>query len=194
MDFVVRQVAAAINEALDRLQPAELRMASGEARGKIAYNYYAPDLYDRGVSVLQARTTGGRPIGTLVNYAVHPEVLGSAQGILSPDLVGTLCDRLEQSAGGVALFMNGAQGGMVTADNRNLDAPKDPLRPTERFAIVERMRKNRYAARRRVAADCRLRLVAEIGPVTESLEGCALPRRVAGDVAGGYALPAQVPA
>jgi hypothetical protein len=24
--------------------------------------------------------------------------------------------------------MNGAQGGMVTADNRNLDAPKDPLR------------------------------------------------------------------
>ncbi len=98
MDFVVRQVAAAINEALDRLQPAELRMASGEARGKIAYNYYAPDLYDRGVSVLQARTTGGRPIGTLVNYAVHPEVLGSAQGILSRT-GGTLCDRLNNPRG-----------------------------------------------------------------------------------------------
>ena len=28
----------------------------------------------------------------------------------------------------MALFMNGAQGGMVTADNRNLDQPRDPQR------------------------------------------------------------------
>src|SRR5262249_11852630 len=31
-------------------------------------------------------------------------------------------------AGGMALFMNSAQGGMVTADNRILDQVKDPLR------------------------------------------------------------------
>lgn len=128
MDFVAQQVAAAINEALDRLQPAQLRIGSGEAKGKIAYNYYAPDLYDRTAAVLQVRSTSGQPIATLVNYAVHPEVMGNAQGILSPDLVGPLYDRIEQSAGGIALFMNGAQGGMVTADNRNLDAPKDALR------------------------------------------------------------------
>ena len=28
----------------------------------------------------------------------------------------------------MAMFMNGAQGGMVTADNRNLDQPRDPQR------------------------------------------------------------------
>ena len=28
----------------------------------------------------------------------------------------------------MALFMNGAQGGMITADNRDLDQPRDPLR------------------------------------------------------------------
>jgi hypothetical protein len=123
MQFVSEQVAAAINEALDRLQPAELRVASGEAKGKIAYNYYAPDLYDRRESVLQVRGTDGKPIGTLVNYAIHPEVMGSDQGILSPDLVGPLYDRIERAAGGIAVFMNGAQGGMVTADNRNLDQP-----------------------------------------------------------------------
>jgi hypothetical protein len=128
MEFVGQQVGAAINEALDSLQPAELRTASGEARGKIAYNYYAPDLYDRAATVLQVRSTNGQPIGTLVNYAIHPEVMGNAQGILSPDLVGPLYDRIEQAAGGIALFMNGAQGGMVTADNRNLDSPKDSLR------------------------------------------------------------------
>ena len=128
MDFVAQQAATAINEALDRLQQAQLRLASGEAKGKIAYNYYAPDLYDRTAAVLQVRTTGGQPIATLVNYAIHPEVMGNEQGILSPDLVGPLYDRIEQEAGGVALFMNGAQGGMVTADNRNLDQPKDALR------------------------------------------------------------------
>ncbi len=128
MQFVSEQVAAAINEALDRMKPAELRVASGEAKGKIAYNYYAPDLYDRRVSVLQVRALDGQPIGTLVNYAIHPEVIGSGQGILSPDLVGPLYDSIEKAAGGMALFMNGAQGGMVTADNRDLDQPRDALR------------------------------------------------------------------
>ena len=129
MQFVSEQVAAAINEALDRLRPAELRVASGEAKGKIAYNYYAPDLYDRRASVLQVRDLDGKPIGTLVNYAIHPEVLGSDRGILSPDLVGPLDDRIEKAAGGIALFINGAQGGMVTADNRNLEQPpRDALR------------------------------------------------------------------
>jgi len=57
----------------------------------------------------------------LVNYAIHPEVIGSDQGILSPDLIGPLYDRIEAKTGGMALFMNGAQGGMVTADNRQDD-------------------------------------------------------------------------
>ncbi|MEN6602737.1 MAG: hypothetical protein ABFD86_09995, partial [Bryobacteraceae bacterium] len=129
MKFVTAQIAAAVNEALDRMRPAELRIASGEAKGKIAYNYYAPDLYDRRAGVMQVKSLDGRPVATLVNYAIHPEVSGSGQGILSPDLVGPLYDRIEASAGGIAIFMNGAQGGMVTADNRNLDQPlRDALR------------------------------------------------------------------
>ncbi len=104
-------------------------MATGQAEGKIAYNYYAPDLYDRRMSVLQAATPEGAAIFTLVNYAIHPEVLGNEAGVLSPDLVGPLTQQLESLQGGVALFFNGAQGGMVTADNRNLDQPPaDPLR------------------------------------------------------------------
>jgi len=128
MDFVARQIAAAINEALDGLKPARIRMATGEAQGKIAYNYYAPDLYDRRLSVIQARTPGGDAIVTLLNYAVHPEVLGPRAGILSPDLVGPLYERIEARAGGMAIFMNGALGGMVTADNRDLARPADPRR------------------------------------------------------------------
>ncbi len=128
IDSVCDKAAEAINEAIDRLQPAWIKVATGEAKGKIAYNYYAPDLYDRRMSVIQAVNPQGRTIATLVNYAVHPEVLGNDVGIISPDLVGPLCERIESRVGGVALFMNSAQGGMVTADNRNLEQARDPQR------------------------------------------------------------------
>jgi hypothetical protein len=128
MDYVSDQAAQALNAALDHLQPAVLKIATDEARGKIAYNYYAPDLYDRRMSVIQVLAPQGKPIATLVNYAIHPEVLGNAVGILSPDLVGPLCDKIESETGGVALFLNGAQGGMITADNRDLHQLKDPER------------------------------------------------------------------
>jgi hypothetical protein len=128
IDFVCNQAAAALNQALDSLQPAHLKIATGEAKGKIAYNYYAPELYDPRMTVIQAVTPDGKTIGTLVNYAIHPEVLGNRAGLLSPDLVGPLCDKLEEDLGGMAMFMNGAQGGMITADNRILDKPSDPLK------------------------------------------------------------------
>ena len=118
VESVCARMAEAINEAAGKLQPAKLRIATGEAKGKIAYNYYAPQLYDPRCSVIQAIGVDGKPFVTLVNYAIHPEVLGSRAGILSPDLAGPLYDRIAAKGGGVALFMNGAQGGMVTADNR----------------------------------------------------------------------------
>jgi hypothetical protein len=123
LDWCVRQIADAINEAIRNLQPASLKIAVGEAKGKIAYNYYAPELYDPRCGVIQAiaNSSKGKVIATVVNYAIHPEVLGADRGILSPDLCGPLYDRIESKAGGVAIFMNGAQGGMVTADVRRDD-------------------------------------------------------------------------
>jgi hypothetical protein len=128
IDKVCVLIAEAINEAIDTAKPAVLRIATGEAKGKIAYNYYAPDLYDRRMNVVQATGEDGKTIMTLVNYAIHPEVIGDSRGICCPDLVGPLYDRLEERAGGMAIFMNSAQGGMITADNRILDSPKDSLR------------------------------------------------------------------
>src|SRR5438270_1740233 len=42
---VCAKMAEAIHEALAHLEPATLRIATGEAQGKIAYNYYAEQLY-----------------------------------------------------------------------------------------------------------------------------------------------------
>jgi hypothetical protein len=118
LDLVCARMAEAIKAAVTNLQPAKLKIATGEAKGAIAYNYYAEQLYDPRCHVIQALDVSGRPIATLVNYAIHPEVLGSELGICSPDLIGPLYDRIAAGGGGTGLFMNSAQGGMVTADNR----------------------------------------------------------------------------
>src|ERR1041385_9266278 len=118
LESVGARMAEAINEAVSKLQPAQIKIATGEAKGKIAFNYYAEQLYDPRCNVIQAIDTAGHPIATLVNYAIHPEVLGCEVGICSPDLVGPLYDEIAAKGGGIGIFMNSAQGGMVTADNR----------------------------------------------------------------------------
>jgi hypothetical protein len=121
VDGVCAKMAEAINEAVEKLQPASLKIATGEAKGKIAYNYYAEQLYDPRCHVIQILNSDGHAFITLVNYAIHPEVLGSGRGILSPDLIGPLYERIQEKGGGTGIFMNSAQGGMVTADNRGPD-------------------------------------------------------------------------
>ncbi len=118
LDVVCDRMAEAINEAVTNLRPASIKIATGEAKGKIAYNYYAPQLYDPRCDVIQCLDRDNKPFATFINYAIHPEVLGSDQGVLSPDLIGPLYEEIEEDGGGVGIFMNGALGGMVTADNR----------------------------------------------------------------------------
>jgi len=121
IDSVCAKMADAINEAVEKLQPAAVKINTDNAKEKIAYNYYAPELYDRRMNVLQCVDASGKPIATLVNYATHPEIIGDSQGILSPDLCGPLYDRIQEKGGGTGIFMNSAQGGMVTADCRGPD-------------------------------------------------------------------------
>jgi len=125
LTWVTQMVAEAVNEAHDTLEPVHLKINVDEAEGKIAYNYYAPQLYDPRCGAIQAIAAGGpnagKPVATLVNYASHPEVLGTNVGILSADYVMPLYDRIEAETGSTAVFMNGALGGMVTADNRYPD-------------------------------------------------------------------------
>jgi hypothetical protein len=122
LEWCIIRIAEAINEAVSNLQPAYIRTAVGEARGKIAYNYYADKLYDPRCGVIQAIASSGKDKGkavaTLVNYAIHPEIMGTGRKTISPDLCGPLYERIEAKTGGMAIFMNSAQGGMVTADTR----------------------------------------------------------------------------
>jgi len=121
LDGVCAKLAEAINEAMANLVPARMKIATGQARGKIAYNYYAERLYDPRCTVIQFLNVESQPIATFINYACHPEIVGPDQKIMSPDFVGPLYDRIEERRAGTGIFMNGALGGMVTADCRGPD-------------------------------------------------------------------------
>src|SRR2546425_5882831 len=103
VDSVCSRMAETIDEALAKLQPARLKIATGEAKGKIAFNDYAEQLYDPRCHVIQVIDNAGRPLATLVNYAVHPEVLGAEAGVCSPDLVGPLYIRISEKGGGTGI-------------------------------------------------------------------------------------------
>lgn len=120
LQTVCTRMVEAIKQAVSNLEPVRVKIATGEAKGKIAYNYYAEQLYDPRCHVIQFVNAQGS-VATLVNYAIHPEVIGSGASICSPDLIGPLYEQIAAKGGGVGIFMNSAQGGMVTADNRRPD-------------------------------------------------------------------------
>ena len=119
LDSVCTRMAEAINEAAAKLQPASLKIATGEAKGKIAYNYYAEQLYDPALPRDpgdRRRTASRSPRSSITRFI--PRCLARAEAFCSPDLIGPLYDRLQEQGAGIGIFMNSAQGGMVTADNR----------------------------------------------------------------------------
>jgi hypothetical protein len=115
--------AAAVAEAWQRAVPAVLVQATAQLppRGLVR-NTRRSGAFDRRFQVLQARALDdGRPVGTLLHLACHPEVLRRVNTLLSADFVGELCDSWRELGQGQAVFCNGALGAMVTPDVKQRD-------------------------------------------------------------------------
>jgi hypothetical protein len=110
------ETAAAVKDALGRMKPARLRLARVEAPPRTSLNIRDRALIDRDISVLQAVDQDGKGIGTLVNWACHPETLWNDNTLVTADFTASLCRTVEKAGGGTAVFANGALGGMVTVD------------------------------------------------------------------------------
>ena len=114
MNLVVERVAQSAVTAVRTMQPALIKV--GEAHrsdlDEFIHDDRPPVVLDAGVIVLHATTAHGKPIGTLVNWANHPETLGSKNTLITADYPFYLCSELEQKFAGVAVFLNGAVGGM----------------------------------------------------------------------------------
>jgi hypothetical protein len=118
-DYVAALRRAAVDAVADaRAHAAPARLQRGEAQlppEGLVKNAKRKDVFDRRVTVLYATALDdGRPLGTLLNLACHPEVMPRTNTALSPDFVGALCERWRARGHGQAVFANGALGAMVS--------------------------------------------------------------------------------
>jgi hypothetical protein len=114
MTYVVDCVAEAAQEAVKSMRPARLRAAKTAPPELDTFidDGRPPIVHDAEIIALRAETTDGMPIATLINWANHPETLGSKNTQITSDYSGYLRDELERLTGGTAVFVNGAIGGM----------------------------------------------------------------------------------
>jgi hypothetical protein len=116
LDFLKEQVSTAILAAASTMKKAEIRLACTRVLG-LSKNIRKAGSLDPELSLMGIRErTHVRPIATLVNFACHPEVLSPDNRLITADFPGYLCDTVEKRWGGIALYVNGALGGMVTVD------------------------------------------------------------------------------
>jgi hypothetical protein len=114
---VRKQIAQLVDDTALRLGNARLRLAVAPDMKDCSKNIRVPSILDTDLKVMQVITGGDRTVATLVNYACHPEILDNHQ--LTSDFPNWLRQTIEAKLGGVAIYTNGAQGGMVTADVKN---------------------------------------------------------------------------
>lgn len=126
--FVVEQTAQTAVEAIRAFKPATFTLAKTHppTLDTFIHDSRPPDVHDAEVIALMAKGPDGKTIGTLLNWANHPETLASKNTQLTSDYSGFLRDRLEQRVGGIAVFVNGAVGGMQSPLGAKIgDLPND---------------------------------------------------------------------
>jgi putative sterol carrier protein len=113
VDSLIKAVAQVIEEAAAGMKPATVRYAAGDLPG-ISKNVNVAEILDTGIAALQVAGEDAKPIATLVNFACHPEIMQN--NYITADFPNWTYQRIEDSVGGVAMYINGAQGGMITAN------------------------------------------------------------------------------
>ncbi|MFX0040459.1 MAG: neutral/alkaline non-lysosomal ceramidase N-terminal domain-containing protein [Promethearchaeota archaeon] len=115
MEFVASQIKECIVQAYQNMKKAYIRFASAIVPGLMRNSRDEGRVYPN-LEVMKVQDRRGQTIATMINYAGHPEVLWSDNLEITSDYVGYLCNKIEEELGGVAIFFNGALGGMITPD------------------------------------------------------------------------------
>lgn len=130
--LVPRIIESAVR-ANARLQPA--RLAHGEGRSRIGINRreMGSDGYiflgedpdkpiDPVVGVVRVDDLDGKPIATLFSYGCHTVVVGPNSRVASPDFPGATREIVEQTLGGLSLYLQGGGGDIMPVGGMGWEA------------------------------------------------------------------------
>lgn len=114
MTFLTAQVAKAAVSAYQAMAPAKLVIAKTHPDELDTFidDTRPPVRHDAELLAIRAIDSNGKTIATLINWANHPEALGSKNTQITSDYVATLRTTVEAKLGGIAVYANGAIGGM----------------------------------------------------------------------------------
>jgi len=159
--LVIDRTVEAIVESVSGMRPATAR-AAGVTPADVTRFFdddRPPNLNDPEMLVLAIDGRNGGRVATLVNWASHPEALGSKNTLLTADWPCAFVRYVEQAAGGMAVFVNGAIGGMQSPLGTALIDPKtgQPA-PANTFRFAEIV--GEYVARHVVDAAAAARPLA----------------------------------
>ena len=131
-EFVVESAVDSLDEALaDSREVGELVVGSvdGSTYAEIGIlnvlqDKRDPKAVDVNLSAAILRDTGGETIATLAHFGNHPEAMADENGLITSDYVHAMREGLEDGVeydaysrdgyGGVAIFLTGTVGGMMT--------------------------------------------------------------------------------
>lgn len=164
LDFVNESVADCINEAAANMEPARIKFATTDGAGLslgidpeddgmgvadsrvlVDDDLLAPEtegrIIDPRLSIMQVtkRRHPFEPLATLVNFASHPESLGSNNTLITSDFPHYAREQIEANGGGTAIWVSGAVGvlqGPLRLDVEDPDTSQPAPRRTFRWAEV----------------------------------------------------------
>ncbi|PCC72426.1 hypothetical protein SAMN02745121_01603 [Nannocystis exedens] len=106
-DFINDEIAHSMAAAWDARVPATLAVATVKAPNN---NRRGWGFTDDDMTILDAKDLEGNRLGTLVNFAAHPVILGEDNKEISCDYVGYSVQKIEAALGAPASLFNGTLG------------------------------------------------------------------------------------
>ncbi len=117
--FLVSQIAAAVIESGETLQPVSISWGQGESDIAVNRRERKPDNsieigrnpdgpMDRSIHIIQIKSIYGAPVANLINFSCHNVVLGPRNLLVSADWAGSMRRRTESVTGVPTLFIQGA--------------------------------------------------------------------------------------
>lgn len=117
--YIATKTAIAVDNAWKTKQPVELTVASfsdEDFEPDLIVDVRPPDVLDHNIRLLEF-STKSEVVATLINWSVHPTLLGPENQKISANFIKDLIDKFEQRKGGTALYVNGAIGSINPSQN-----------------------------------------------------------------------------
>jgi len=127
MDYVKDQVAKSVLTAVKMMRPVKLVISEDlNGAASLVKDTRKPEVFDSGLRLIRAiDKDNGETLGALISWADHPETLWSRNLLITSDFPHYVREGVEKGIfnsdslvkpgiGGVALYINGAIGGLMT--------------------------------------------------------------------------------